>query len=80
METIERVIVPRHYCFLGDELELNEYLGMTVGLGFIHVILWYLTLNGWMPSSYLSPIDALLGLCALVLTAIFVVGAIREHT
>jgi hypothetical protein len=61
-------------------METSEYLAFMVGLGFIHVILWYLTLNNWMPSGYLGPIDTLLGLVALVLTAIFVVEAIHEHT
>jgi hypothetical protein len=58
-------------------LELTEYLASIVGLGFIYVILWYLTINNWMPSDFLGPIGAILGLCALVLTAIFVVSAIK---
>ena len=59
------------------ELNLNSYLASMIGLGFIYVILWYSTVNNWVPSDFLGPIGAILGLCALVLTAIFVVKAIR---
>jgi hypothetical protein len=58
-------------------LEKNEYLAYMIGLFFIYVILWYITLNGWMPSSFLTPIGQLLGLCALIITAIFVVNQLR---
>lgn len=58
-------------------MELNEYLASIVGLGFIYVILSYLTIINWMSSDFLGPIGAILGLCALVLTAIFVVSAIK---
>ena len=60
-------------------MELNWYLASMVGLGFIYVILWYVTINNWMPSEYLTPIGAILGLCALVLTAIFFVSQIKEN-
>lgn len=59
-------------------MELNDYLAGMAGLLFIYVIIWYLTVNSWFPQLLLSPISAVLGLCALVLTAIFVVSWIRE--
>jgi len=58
-------------------METREYMTGIAGLFFIYVILWYLTLNNWMSSDYLAPIGQLLGLCALVLTAIYVVEQIR---
>lgn len=58
-------------------MELNEYLASVIGLFFIYIILWYLTWINVMPSSFLTPIGQLLGLCWLVLTAIFVVSQLR---
>lgn len=58
-------------------MELREYIASIAALFFIYVILWYMTLNDWFPSSFLTPIGQLLVLCALVATAIFVVSQVR---
>lgn len=58
-------------------MEPREFLAAIAGLVFIYVIIWYLTLNDWLPGSYLSPIGQILGLCALVVTGLFIVSQIR---
>lgn len=59
-------------------MELNEYLAAMIGLGFIYIIIWYMTIVQWVPESFLNPISQILGFIALVLTAIFVVSKISE--
>jgi hypothetical protein len=60
-------------------MEMNEYLAGMVGLFFIYAIIWYIISMGWVDSGFLDPIGKILGLCALVYTAIFVVNKIREE-
>ncbi len=58
-------------------MKTREYLAIMVGLVFIYIILWYLTLNKWMPSSFLTPVWQLLVLFGLVATGIFVVTQLK---
>ncbi len=63
----------------GDKaLEIGDYLASMAGLFFIYIIIWYIILNQWLPTALLSPIGSVLGLAAIILTAIFVVDALRS--
>jgi len=59
-------------------VETSEYLASIVGLGFFLIILWYIVSQGWLPEWLFQLAPPLIGLIALVLTAIFVVEKIRE--
>jgi hypothetical protein len=59
-------------------LELNDYLAGMAGLLFIYIIVWYMVSNAWISGTLLNPISQLLGLAAILLSAIFVVEQIRE--
>lgn len=58
-------------------METNEYLASMAGLFFIFIVVWYLTSMNWIPGNLLTPIGQLLGLCAIVVTAIYVVSQIK---
>jgi hypothetical protein len=58
-------------------LETTHYLASMVALFFIYIIILYVTAMGWMLSEFLTPIGQLLGLCALIYTAIFIVSKIK---
>jgi hypothetical protein len=60
-------------------LEINEYLASMAALFFIYIIIWYVTQNAWLPDAFLGPVGQVLGLLALILTAIFVISQIRER-
>jgi hypothetical protein len=48
------------------------------GLLFIYIVTWYIIVNKWLPETLLGPTGAVLGLVAIILTAIFVVDALRS--
>lgn len=60
-------------------MEINEYVASMAALFFIYIIVWYVTLNAWLPDAFLGPVGQIIGLLALILTAIFVVSQIRER-
>lgn len=59
-------------------MEINDYLAGIAGIFFIYVIVWYTTINDWVPREFLTPVSQLLGLVAIVYTAIFVVDQLKE--
>ena len=60
-------------------MKRRQFAAIITGLFFILIIAWYLTLNNWMPQSFLTPIGQVLILIGLVSTGIFVVTELNGN-